>query len=93
VIVGCSGPTLIVQWAKAKQDWLRQLLELPNGIPSRDCIRRVLSLLQPQAFAECFQSWIASLLSRKCDGGPVIAIDGRPYAPTTGSTAWVRCTW
>jgi predicted transposase YbfD/YdcC len=77
VIVGCSGPTLIVQWAKAKQDWLRQLLELPNGIPSRDCVRRVLSLLQPEAFQECFQSWIASLLSESVAGRPVIAIDGK----------------
>ena len=60
VIVGCSGPTNIEQWAKAKVDWLKQLLELPNGIPSRDCIRRVLSTLKPEAFQECFQSWIAS---------------------------------
>jgi predicted transposase YbfD/YdcC len=77
VIVGCSGPTLIVQWAKAKKDWLRQLLELPNGIPSRDGIRRVLSTLQPQAFQECFQSWIASLRSAREDGRRVIAIDGK----------------
>ena len=33
VIVGCEGPTAIVRWAKAKEDWLSQLLELPNGIP------------------------------------------------------------
>jgi len=77
VIVGCSGPTLIVQWAKAKKDWLSQLLELPHGIPSRDCLRRVLSTLQPQAFQECFQSWIASLMSESEDGRPVIAIDGK----------------
>lgn len=77
VIVGCAGPTLIVQWAKAKQDWLRQVLALPNGIPSRDCIRRVLSTLQPKAFQECFQSWIASLLSENGGGRPVIAIDGK----------------
>ena len=54
VIAGCSGPTHIAQWAKAKADWLKQLLELPNGIPSRDCIRRVLSTLKPEAFQECF---------------------------------------
>ena len=39
VIVGCEGPTAIVRWAKAKEDWLSQLLELPNGIPSRDTVR------------------------------------------------------
>ena len=61
VIVGCSGPSAIERWAKAKKDWLKQLLALPNGIPSRDCIRRVLSALKPEAFQACFQSWIASL--------------------------------
>ena len=38
VIVGCDGPTAIAIWAKAKQDWLKELLELPNGIPSRDFV-------------------------------------------------------
>jgi predicted transposase YbfD/YdcC len=77
VIVGCSGPTHLEQWAKAKVDWLKELLELPNGIPSRDCIRRVLSTLKPEAFQQCFQSWIASLAGAGVEGGPVIAIDGK----------------
>src|SRR5512143_995576 len=50
VIVGCDGPTAIAAWARAKQDWLREVLELPSGVPSRDRIRRVLSLLKPEAF-------------------------------------------
>ena len=77
VIAGCSGPTHIAQWAKAKADWLKQLLELPNGIPSRDCIRRVLSTLKPEAFQQCFQAWIAHLVGAEVEGGPVIAIDGK----------------
>jgi len=77
VIAGCSGPTHIAQWAKAKADWLKQLLELPNGIPSRDCIRRVRSTLKPEAFQQCFQAWIAHLVGAEVEGGPVIAIDGK----------------
>jgi predicted transposase YbfD/YdcC len=78
VIVGCEGPTAIIRWAKAKQDWLEQLLELPNGIPSRDCLRRVLSALKPEAFQECFQNWIAALLTEEVDGSHrTIAIDGK----------------
>jgi predicted transposase YbfD/YdcC len=78
VIVGCSGPTSIERWAKAKEDWLRELLALPNGIPSRDCIRRVLSALQPEAFQKCFQQWIAACLVEKTeDGQATIAIDGK----------------
>ena len=64
VIVGCSGPTSIERWAKAKANWLEELLSLQNGIPSRDCIRRVLSALKPEAFQTCFQSWMMSLVSK-----------------------------
>jgi predicted transposase YbfD/YdcC len=81
VIVGCDGPTTIASWARAKQDWLREVLELPNGIPSRDCIRRVLSTLKPEAFQRCFESWIASLVSETSGDGTEptrhIAIDGK----------------
>ena len=81
VIVGCDGPTAIAIWAKAKQDWLGELLELPNGIPSRDCIRRVLSTLKPEAFQQCFESWIASLVSEITSESTglkrLIAMDGK----------------
>ena len=78
VIVGCEGPTAIERWAKAKKDWLGQLLELPNGIPSRDCLRRVLSALKPGAFQECFQRWIAECLTGDADGSHrTVAIDGK----------------
>lgn len=78
VIVGCSGPASIERWAKAKKDWLRQVLALPSGIPSRDCIRRILSTLQPEAFQTCFQSWIAAcLMDEDADARPTIAIDGK----------------
>ena len=53
------------------------MLALPNGIPSRDCIRRVLSTLKPEAFQTCFQSWIATLVSEDEDIRPTIAIDGK----------------
>ena len=77
VIVGCSGPTAIERWAKAKEEWLRQVLPLPNGIPSRDCIRRVLTILKPEAFQSCFESWIASLMSEHAGERGIIAIDGK----------------
>ena len=78
VIVGCKGPTSIERWAKAKKDWLATLLELPNGIPSRDCIRRVLSALKPEAFQQWFQNWIAACLLSDGDGSHrTIAIDGK----------------
>lgn len=79
VIVGCEGPTAIERWAKAKEDWVDRLLELPDGIPSRDCVRRVLSALKPEAFQECFQRWIAACLVKDADGDYVLAVkDNQP---------------
>ncbi|MSR52692.1 MAG: transposase family protein, partial [Gemmataceae bacterium] len=58
ILCNCDGPTAIHRWAVNRADWLHTILALPNGIPSRDCIRRVLMALQPQAFQLCFQNWI-----------------------------------
>jgi len=84
VIVGCEGPTAIERWARAKQDWLQRILELPNGIPSHDCIRRVLLALKPEAFQRCFEKWMASCLKVASDSQPAedsaarqIALDGK----------------
>ena len=78
VIVGCEGPTAMAWWAREKKDWLGEWLALPEGIPSRDCIRRVLSALKPEAFQACFQSWItACLVNHDKDAEPTIAIDGK----------------
>jgi predicted transposase YbfD/YdcC len=79
IIVGCDGPSTIAQWAssKPKSKWLKTVLELPNGIPSRDCIRRILTTLKPEAFQAAFASWIASLVNADAIVEPIIAIDGK----------------
>lgn len=78
LVCGSDGPTAIHRWATNRRDWLRGFLTLPNGIPSRDCIRRVLIALKPEAFQRCFRDWIAAALVPD-EGGPVqlIAIDGK----------------
>jgi predicted transposase YbfD/YdcC len=78
MVCGCDGPTAIRRWAANRHDWLGQFLSLPNGIPSRDCIRRLLTALQPQAFQKCFQDWIAQAVHSDDDGSTrLIAIDGK----------------
>jgi predicted transposase YbfD/YdcC len=78
MVCGCDGPTAIHRWASNRASWLGQFLALPNGIPSRDCIRRLLMALKPESFQECFQKWIADAIEAG-DGGPnrLIAIDGK----------------
>src|ERR1700709_1631095 len=78
LVCGCDGPTAIHRWATNRRDWLTGFLALPNRIPSRDCIRRLLIALQPEAFQRCFRDRISGALETD-GGGParLIAIDGK----------------
>ena len=75
VICGADGFVQIEDFGKAKDDWLRKVLDLPNGIPSHDTIGRVFSLLDPEAFAGCFMAWVGTVAERV--EGEVVAIDGK----------------
>lgn len=61
VVAGADGPLAIAKWADAQEHWLKRYLRLPNGVPSRDTIRRVLQSLKPSAFQQCFAAWLTSL--------------------------------
>jgi predicted transposase YbfD/YdcC len=78
IICGCDGPTAIHRWAKHRESWPALHLALPNGIPSRDCIRRLLIVLKPEAFQGCFQAWMAdAILIDSNSQGRLVAIDGK----------------
>lgn len=82
ILCGCDGPTAIHRWANCRKDWLARYLPLPRGIPSRDCIRRILLALQPEAFQRGFQDWIADVRPTPADGAGrpakrLVAIDGK----------------
>ena len=78
MVCGCDGPTAIHRWASNRREWLARFLRLPNAIPSRDCIRRLLMALKPEAFQKCFHDWIAHSLPADDDGpARLVAIDGK----------------
>ena len=81
VLAGASGPTGIAKWARIKEDLLRKLLPLPNGVPRKDVFRRVLAALQPSAFQACFVNWLQSLRDAAAAATginqPVLSIDGK----------------
>jgi predicted transposase YbfD/YdcC len=78
ILCGSDGPTAIHRWADNRRDWLEQFLSLPNGIPSRDCIRRLLMALKPEAFQGCFQDWLAHVIHTDNIGPKrLISIDGK----------------
>lgn len=66
----------IVDWGKANEEWLRKLLELPNGIPSHDTFGRVFSLIKPEPFQSAFKEWVESI-DLNFHARETIAIDGK----------------
>ena len=75
VICGADTWVDIEQYGKAKENWLSEFLELPNGIPSHDTIARLFAALDPAALQECFLSWVKAIA--QLSEGEVIAIDGK----------------
>jgi len=75
IICGADDWNGIEEYGQAKEEWLRQFLELPHGIPSHDTFGRVFSWLDPVAFEQSFLSWVQTVM--KVTEGQVIAIDGK----------------
>ncbi len=75
VISGADGWIGIETYGKSKYEWLKEFLELPNGIPSHDTFSRVFARINPEDFQKCFRDWINSITEKL--GIEVIAIDGK----------------
>ena len=75
IICGAEGFTAMARFAQAKKDWLEQILELPNGLPSHDAFGDLYAILDPEAFNECFMQWVAPF--REAFESEVVAIDGK----------------
>lgn len=63
------------EWGEFNEQWLKQFLELPYGIPSQDTFLRVFAMLDQEAFRLCFLNWVSQLKAAARKGH--IAIDGK----------------
>jgi predicted transposase YbfD/YdcC len=84
VICGADSFEEIERFGKARHDWLKTFLKLPNGIPSHDTFNRVLSALDRDQFSACFARWMTDLC--EATGLRVIAIDGKACRAAPGDT-------
>ncbi len=75
VVCGAETWKQMVEFANSKEDFLRDFLELPNGIPSEDTINRLFSSIDSSQFESCFIDWVNSISAIL--KGQVIAIDGK----------------
>lgn len=75
VICGAESWVEIEEYGTSKLEWLQQFLALPNGIPSKDTIRRLFAQLDPEQLQSCFLSWVKTIA--QLTQGEIIAIDGK----------------
>jgi predicted transposase YbfD/YdcC len=75
VICGAETWNDIEHYGKSKESWLKQYLQLPNGIPSHDTFNRFFSALDPDEFEEAFLSWIKDI--SELTDGDIVSIDGK----------------
>lgn len=92
VICGADSWSGVETFGKAKQQWLKQYLELPNGIPSHDTLGRVFANLNAEAFPAGFSRWVEEVF--RVTKGQVVAIDGKTVRRvTTKRSGGMPFTW
>jgi predicted transposase YbfD/YdcC len=74
VVAGADDWVEIAAYARAREAWFREFLELPGGVPSHDTFGRVFALLDPDAFEKCYVNWVRGLINLP---GELVAIDGK----------------
>lgn len=86
----------MVEFAEQRIDWLGEILELPNGIPSHDTFNRVLQLIDPLEFTKLLESDASALIDSV--KGKLICFDGkkmRGVSPTSkgNSGLYIMSAW
>lgn len=81
MIVLCATLSGITDWvgmeifAQEKEDWLRQFLELENGIPSHDTLSDVFCRIDNKAFSSVFIDWARQAVPSLAEEH--VAVDGK----------------
>ncbi len=76
VICGADDWVSVAEFGVSKQAWLRQFLDVPNGIPSHDTFGRVFACINPEPFQQRLLQWIQAVQTVRAD---VMAIDGTTH--------------
>lgn len=74
----CDDVKEVYFWAEANEEVLRKYLELPNGVPGYDTIRRVLALVEPTMLDNLLQKWNELQQNSEAEKlRKILAIDGK----------------
>ena len=73
IICRCDSFVAVEYLGHEREEYFRDFLELPNGIPEADTFRRVFERLNPKALASCLNEWLGIEHEKRC----VVAIEGK----------------
>lgn len=80
MIAGAEDYTDMAGFGENYHEWFQQFLDMPHGPPSHDTIRRVFSLLDPEAFSITLSQWLTHLKQFQVtvpQRGNQLVIDGK----------------
>lgn len=84
-------------FAKEHEEFLKEYIELPNGIPSHDTIQRVMKMIEPKYFEQIQNKWNEMFETEEMQKiQKVISVDGKTMRENAGKgkkgnhivTAW-----
>lgn len=89
MLCGADSAREMVEFADGNENWIKNYVELEEGIPSHDTITRVFSLIDKNIFCTMFTKWTQSL-EKRSEGeekkeNKVIAIDGKTLCGSIGN--------
>lgn len=73
----CRSWYEIAEFAEAREEFFRSILELPNGIPSHDTLNRVFQLLNFNQINKILSDWLSELSKSIGSDNQLIHIDGK----------------
>jgi hypothetical protein len=84
----CGGETAVDMelFGEMKEDFLREFLELPHGIPCHDAYSRLFRLMKPSSFQTFFDKFRTDFAAANATY-PAIAIDGKEMRRSFGKAA------
>ena len=75
IMCGAKSTHQINMFVQYKKDWFRRFLEMPNGVPNRLTINRVLSLIQPTKFCIVFTQIMQDI--QRVSKDAIVSLDGK----------------
>lgn len=92
IMCGAKSTHQIHMFAQYRESWFRRFLTLPNGIPNRLTINRVLSLINPKQFSVIFTQIMQHIQS--VSHGAVVSLDGKScYARAGEGVVYMVSAW